>query len=108
MHGHYVSDDRPTPQGTSLGEHNGLPVSMGAVIKSVRTRRIEFLGLTQTRWRTARVRSHLPVQLPPRIATPKAARAKNGWISLRLPVSLVRMSRTDSKRRELPPAWRCS
>ena len=39
----YVSDDRPTLQGTSLGERNGLPLSMGAVIKLVCTLRNEFL-----------------------------------------------------------------
>ena len=48
MHNRCVSDDRPTLQGTALGEQNGLPLSMGAVIKLVRTWRIEFLGLTKT------------------------------------------------------------
>ena len=50
MHSSYVSDDRPTQQGTSFGEQNGslLPLSMGAVIKLVSTLRIELLGLTKT------------------------------------------------------------
>ena len=48
MHNRCVSDDRQTLQGTALGEQNRLPLSMGAVIKLVRTRRIEFLGLTKT------------------------------------------------------------
>ena len=33
---------------TSLGEQNGLQLSMGTVIKLVRTRRIDFLELTKT------------------------------------------------------------
>ena len=45
MHNCCVSDDRLTLQGTALGEQNGLPLSIGTVIKLVRTRRIEFLGL---------------------------------------------------------------
>ena len=48
MHNRCVSDDRPTLHGTALGEQNGLPLSIGAVIKLARTRRIEFLGLTKT------------------------------------------------------------
>ena len=46
MHNRGVSDDRPTLQGTALIEQNGLPLSIGAVIKLVRTLLIEFLGLT--------------------------------------------------------------
>ena len=37
-----------TLQGTALGEQNGSPLSMGAVIKLVSTRRIEFLSLPKT------------------------------------------------------------
>ena len=48
MHNRCVSDDLPTLHGTALREQNGLPLSIGAVIKLVRTRRIEFLGLTKT------------------------------------------------------------
>ena len=38
MHNRCVSDDRPTQQGTARGEQNGLPLSIGAVIKLVRCR----------------------------------------------------------------------
>ena len=38
MHNRCVSDDRPTQQGTASWEQNGLPLSIGAVIKLVRCR----------------------------------------------------------------------
>ncbi len=44
----HASDDRVTLQGTPLGQQNGMPRSMSAIIQLVRTRRILFLGLTKT------------------------------------------------------------
>ena len=96
---------------TSLGEQNGLPLSMGAVIKLVRTQLlIEFMGLTKTGVTGLsyidgeRLASALAAGTS--VATPKVVQAKSGWISLKL--TLVRMSGTDSKRLELQQAWKCS
>ena len=43
----YLSDHRLT-QGVQLGQCHGMPLSLEAIVKLLRTRRIPFLGLTGT------------------------------------------------------------
>ena len=98
VHNSYVPDDRPTRQGTALGERNGLPLSMGSVTKLVRTQLIEFLvrmqrfefpGLTKTGLFYIYGELLASAFSASQRRTPKTAQAKNGWISPRLTLVLM-------------------
>ena len=45
---HYYLCDECQWQGVQLGQANGMPMSLEAIVNLLRTRRIQFLGLTGT------------------------------------------------------------